>query len=148
MCFKETEMVNMWIVLLMNAIYSIFLFSSLHGTYLILSYFHLKTAVWQVRFTPRFIQLIFSSMLEVLEKGPFATRNVSDFLWGYEDPLIKMARDIMPPENRLPTDYFGFFYGVGVFKLIGLAKLYLNSSKILEVPPLEDLSRNSNRRFR
>ena len=62
-------------------------------------------------------------MLEVLEKGPFATRNVSDFLWGYEDPLIKMARDIMPPENRLPTDYFGFFYGVGVIKLIGLAKL-------------------------
>lgn len=69
------------------------------------------TAVWQVRNTPRFIQLIFSSMLEVLEKGPFATRNVSDFLWGYEDELIKMARDIMPPENRLPTDYFGFFYG-------------------------------------
>ncbi|KAF2361877.1 CD36 family [Trinorchestia longiramus] len=67
------------------------------------------TAVWQVRYTPKFIQLIFSSMLEVLKKTPFTTRNVSDLIWGYEDPLLKMARDILPPEQRFPSDSFGFF---------------------------------------
>jgi len=67
------------------------------------------TAVWQVRYTPRFIQLIFSSMLEVLGEGPFATHNVSSLMWGYEDPLLKMARDILPPHQRSPSDSFGFF---------------------------------------
>ncbi|KAA0193347.1 hypothetical protein HAZT_HAZT000271, partial [Hyalella azteca] len=61
------------------------------------------TAVWQVRYTPKFIQLIFSSMLEVLKKTPFTTRNVSELVWGYEDPLLKMARDILPPEQRFPS---------------------------------------------
>jgi len=67
------------------------------------------TAVWQVRYTPRFIQLIFSSMLEALGETPFATHNVSSLMWGYEDPLLKMARDILPPHQRSPSDSFGFF---------------------------------------
>uniref|UniRef100_A0A6A7G0B9 Scavenger receptor class B member 1 n=1 Tax=Hirondellea gigas TaxID=1518452 RepID=A0A6A7G0B9_9CRUS len=79
------------------------------------------TAVWQVRFTPRFIQLIFSSMLEVLKERPFATHNISELVWGYEDPLLKMARDILPPHQRMPSDSFGFFNNQN-----GSANLLLN----------------------
>ncbi|KAK8737266.1 hypothetical protein OTU49_004416, partial [Cherax quadricarinatus] len=67
------------------------------------------TAVSQWRFAQRLAKLALSSMLEVLSEKPFISRTVSDLMWGYDDPLLRIAKDIIPPEQRLPYDKFGFF---------------------------------------
>lgn len=33
-------------------------------------------------------------------------------MWGYDDPLLKIAKDIIPPDKRLPYEQFGFFIEV------------------------------------
>ncbi|KAK3857753.1 hypothetical protein Pcinc_036012 [Petrolisthes cinctipes] len=69
----------------------------------------MMTAVSKWRFAARLAKLALSSMLEVLKEKPFVTRSVKDLMWGYEDPLLKIAKDILPPGQRLPYDRFGFF---------------------------------------
>ncbi|XP_042228429.1 lysosome membrane protein 2-like [Homarus americanus] len=67
------------------------------------------SAVSQWRFAQRLAKLALSSMLEVLNEKPFVTHTVGEFMWGYDDPLLKIAKDIIPPDQRLPYDQFGFF---------------------------------------
>ncbi|XP_071514706.1 lysosome membrane protein 2-like [Panulirus ornatus] len=66
-------------------------------------------AVSQWRFAARLAKLALSSMLEVLKEKPFVSHTVGEFMWGYDDPLLKIAKDIIPPDKRLPYDKFGFF---------------------------------------
>ena len=68
----------------------------------------------KMRFAARFVKLALSSMLEVLKERPVVTRSVKDLLWGYDDPLIKIAKDILPPNKSFPFDKFGFFYEVNL----------------------------------
>ena len=51
-------------------------------------------------------------MLEVLGTKPFVTKTVRQLMWGYDDPLLKIAKDIIPPDKRLPHEQFGFFIEV------------------------------------
>jgi hypothetical protein len=43
---------------------------------------------------------------------PFVQLSVSQLMWGYDHPLVKLAKDVLPPERRFPFDDFGFFVGV------------------------------------
>lgn len=72
----------------------------------------LQAAVSQWRFAARLAKLALSSMLEVLKEKPFVSHTVGEFMWGYDDPLLKIAKDIIPPDKRLPYDEFGFFVDV------------------------------------
>uniref|UniRef100_A0A0P4WMB1 Scavenger receptor class B member 1 n=1 Tax=Scylla olivacea TaxID=85551 RepID=A0A0P4WMB1_SCYOL len=69
----------------------------------------MMTAVSQWRFAARLAKLALSSMLEVLGTKPFVTKTVGQLMWGYDDPLLKIAKDIIPPDKRLPHEQFGFF---------------------------------------
>lgn len=69
----------------------------------------MMTAVSKWRFAIRLAKLALSSILEVLKEEPFISRSVNELMWGYEDPLLKIAKDILPPGQRLPYDKFGFF---------------------------------------
>ncbi|XP_050688443.1 lysosome membrane protein 2-like [Eriocheir sinensis] len=69
----------------------------------------MMTALSQWRFAARLAKLALSSMLEVLGTQPFVTKTVGQFMWGYDDPLLKIAKDIIPPDQRLPYEQFGFF---------------------------------------
>ena len=51
-------------------------------------------------------------MLEVLKEKPVVAHTVGELMWGYDDPLLKIAKDILPPDQRLPFDKFGFFINV------------------------------------
>ncbi len=42
----------------------------------------------------------------------FNSTAVSDIIWGFDHPLIKLGNDVLPPEKRLPFDKFGFFVNV------------------------------------
>ena len=51
-------------------------------------------------------------MLEVLKEKPIVQHTVNELMWGYSDPLLKIAKDILPPDKTFPFDKFGFFYKV------------------------------------
>lgn len=74
----------------------------------------LQAAVSQVRFKPRLAQLAIDSLLTVLKEEPIVAHTVGEFMWGYDDPLLKIAKNLLPPEERMPFDKFGFFINVSI----------------------------------
>ena len=52
-----------------------------------------------------------STILDILKLQPFNERTVKDMMWGYDDPLLKLGKSVLPEGKRVPFDKFGFFYG-------------------------------------
>lgn len=52
-----------------------------------------------------------ASIMDILKIKPFVEVSVGQLLWGYEDPLLKLAKDVVPKEQKLPYDEFGLLYG-------------------------------------
>ena len=74
--------------------------------------FPFQSALASLKYSDLLIQMALGSMLEILQQEPFVPLSVSDILWGYDHPLVKLAKDVLPPERRFPFDDFGFFVGV------------------------------------
>lgn len=49
--------------------------------------------------------------MDILKIKPFVEVSVGQLLWGYEDPLLKLAKDVVPKEQKLPYEEFGLMYG-------------------------------------
>ena len=49
--------------------------------------------------------------------GPTLSQ-VKEVVWGYDHPLIKLGNDVLPAEQKLPFDKFGFFVNVSVLRVI------------------------------
>ena len=61
----------------------------------------------------RIMRLALSSMFtKILKVRPLMNYTVRDLIWGYEDPLIKLAKDIMPPGESPDLEKFGYFITV------------------------------------
>lgn len=52
-----------------------------------------------------------ASIMDILKIKPFVQVSVGQLLWGYEDPLLKLAKDVVPKEQKLPYEEFGLLYG-------------------------------------
>lgn len=52
-----------------------------------------------------------ASIMDILKIKPFVEVSVGQLLWGYDDPLLKLAKDVVPKEQMLPYDQFGLLYG-------------------------------------
>lgn len=59
----------------------------------------------------RFLRLAMASIMDILKIKPFVEVSVGQLLWGYEDPLLKLAKDVVPKEQKLPYEEFGLMYG-------------------------------------
>jgi len=46
--------------------------------------------------SPMFINLVFNSLVEYLDSKPILELSVHEFLWGYDDQLVKMASNVLP----------------------------------------------------
>ena len=68
-----------------------------------------------LKYSDLLIKMALGSMLEILKQEPFVPLTVGDILWGFDHPLIKLAKDVLPPEKRFPHDDFGFFVGVRTY---------------------------------
>lgn len=67
-----------------------------------------------------------ASIMDILKIKPFVEVTVGQLLWGYEDPLLKLAKDVVPKEQKLPYEEFGLMYNVSkVFLLIFVVILLL-----------------------
>ena len=76
-------------------------------------------ALSAVRYTSeeeKVIRAALGSMLEILDQKPFVTVTVKEILWGYENPLIQLGRDIFEGDQAYPFDEFGLFVGVSTMQ--------------------------------
>lgn len=55
-----------------------------------------------------------ASIMDILKIKPFVEVTVGQLLWGYEDPLLKLAKDVVPKEQKLPYEEFGLMYNVSI----------------------------------
>uniref|UniRef100_A0A2H1W0Z7 Scavenger receptor class B member 1 n=1 Tax=Spodoptera frugiperda TaxID=7108 RepID=A0A2H1W0Z7_SPOFR len=70
-----------------------------------------SSATSQSKHAARFLRLAMASIMDILKIKPFVEVSVGQLLWGYEDPLLKLAKDVVPKEQKLPYEEFGLFYG-------------------------------------
>lgn len=71
----------------------------------------LMSAAAQLKYTQSFTRLATSSLFGVLNQEVVIQKTIKELLWGYNDTLIKLAKDMMPPGRVIPHDMFGFFVG-------------------------------------
>ncbi|XP_043529819.1 scavenger receptor class B member 1 isoform X1 [Frieseomelitta varia] len=69
------------------------------------------SATSQSKHAARFLRLAMASIMDILRIKPFVEVSIGQLLWGYEDPLLKLAKDVVPKEQKLPYDQFGLLYG-------------------------------------
>ncbi|XP_050066463.1 scavenger receptor class B member 1-like [Aphis gossypii] len=69
------------------------------------------SATSQSKHAARFLRLAMASIMDILKVKPFVEVSVGQLLWGYEDPLLKLAKDVVPKEQKLPYEEFGLMYG-------------------------------------
>jgi len=67
-------------------------------------------ATSQSKHAARFLRLAMASIMDILKIKPFVEVSVGQLLWGYEDPLLKLAKDVVPKEQKLPYEEFGLMY--------------------------------------
>lgn len=69
------------------------------------------SATSQSKHAARFLRLAMASIMDILKIKPFVEVSVGQLLWGYEDPLLKLAKDVVTKEQKLPYEEFGLLYG-------------------------------------
>lgn len=73
-----------------------------------------------------------ASIMDILKIKPFVEVTVGQLLWGYEDPLLKLAKDVVPKEQKLPYEEFGLMYNVNLnryFELLTILIFFRCSEK-------------------
>jgi len=71
----------------------------------------LLSALSSLKFSSGVAKKAISTILDILKLQPFNERSVKDIMWGYDDPLLKLGKSVLPEGKRVPFDKFGFFYG-------------------------------------
>ncbi|KAF0308605.1 Lysosome membrane protein 2 [Amphibalanus amphitrite] len=69
------------------------------------------SAAAKVRYEKDTMRQTTSGLLEVLEEYPIIVRSVHELVFGYPDPLVKLAKNVQPPGQSLPYESFGYFVG-------------------------------------
>ena len=68
-------------------------------------FFFLKGLASMVSDSSIFTNLAFLTLTKYLGSQPFLNLTVHDYLWGYDDPLVKMANKIV--STKIPFSKFG-----------------------------------------
>ncbi len=68
-------------------------------------------------------------MVKQKDIKPFVEVTVGQLLWGYDDPLMSLAKE-MSPDAKLPFDQFGLL--VGVSTILKTKKNWPNPNGFLE----------------
>jgi len=71
----------------------------------------LVTIVSLVRSQSNFTQEIFNFVAELFNESLFVKHTAREWIWGYEDLLLKEAKKIPILQDLIPDDHFGYFYG-------------------------------------
>ena len=66
-----------------------------------------QAAVSGMKYSGKFVKLGLGSLLDILKQEILSPLRVKDILWGFDHPLVKLGKDILPKERRYPYDLFG-----------------------------------------
>ncbi|CAF2067162.1 unnamed protein product [Rotaria magnacalcarata] len=69
------------------------------------------TIVSLVRNQSNITQEIFNFFKNVFNESLFVKHTAREWIWGYEDPLLKAVKSIPILSDLIPDDHFGYFYG-------------------------------------
>lgn len=58
-------------------------------------------------------------MTNLKKLKPFVAVTVGELLWGYDDPLMQLAKE-MAPDTKLPFERFGLFFDVSILLTFAL----------------------------
>ncbi|KAK7600879.1 hypothetical protein V9T40_008320 [Parthenolecanium corni] len=58
---------------------------------------------------PKFLRITINFMTNLKKLKPFVAVTVGELLWGYDDPLMQLAKE-MAPDTKLPFERFGLFF--------------------------------------
>ncbi|GLG93834.1 Protein peste [Gryllus bimaculatus] len=95
------------------------------------------SATSQSKHAARFLRLAMASIMDILKVKPFVEVSVGQLLWGYEDPLIKLAKDVVPNDQKLPYEQFGLLYGL---QKLAMRAGVRDAAQLLAVVPLKQLA--------
>lgn len=65
-----------------------------------------------MKYSTKVLTTAVESIFSIIEETPFVKVSVKQFLWGYEDTFLNLARDVLPPWQRLPYEKYGVFVKV------------------------------------
>ncbi|XP_078415707.1 lysosome membrane protein 2-like isoform X2 [Cetorhinus maximus] len=71
----------------------------------------LVTMLQMLRHSGMVNKVILSILFTLKRNTLFQTHTVDEWLWGYEDPILKLGHKLLP--NLFPVSHFGLFYGNG-----------------------------------
>jgi hypothetical protein len=71
----------------------------------------LVTIVSLLRKQNNVTQEIVNIILKIFNESLFVKHTVREWVWGYEDPLLKKAQTIPFIGHLIRDDHFGYFYG-------------------------------------
>lgn len=73
------------------------------------------TALWQASHSPGGAMLpAIKQLMDELKLEPFSKKTVQQYLWGYDDPLITLSRQLLPPNKRPANLNFGYLVGKNI----------------------------------
>ena len=55
----------------------------------------------ELRTFPFWVQNLISTFMKSNSYGPFIEKSVSEFIWGYEDPLLSVLSQVQSPTNHV-----------------------------------------------
>ncbi|XP_014668287.1 PREDICTED: scavenger receptor class B member 1-like [Priapulus caudatus] len=95
------------------------------------------TVASYIKYEPTWLKVLASLGLAVLNETVFVNHTVKEWLWGYEDPMLKDIHDLLP--NLVPDSHFGFFYGPpsGNLSRDGLYTVDSGSADVHQVAEIE-----------
>lgn len=71
-------------------------------------------------------QVSLTAILSTIRAKPFVQLPVSDFLWGYDDQLFRLAKPVMAWHQNIPYDKFGMlaFVSINIISKLKISKYY------------------------
>lgn len=128
----------------------------LYGNYI--SYIYVKQQGFSsmLQNSPMFVNIVFNSLVEYQDSKPILNLSVNEFLWGYDDKLVKMASSVLPTWinfakfgllDRVIVVYFNTFilpYYLLERMYLSIQKYYYNIRVIQCVPLYFHFNRSVN----
>jgi hypothetical protein len=71
----------------------------------------LVTIISLIRGQSKITQEIINFVTKIFNESLFVQHTAREWIWGYEDLLLKEARKIPILQDLIPDDHFGYFYG-------------------------------------
>ncbi|XP_065581851.1 lysosome membrane protein 2-like isoform X2 [Artemia franciscana] len=105
------------------------------------------TAASQTKYGTKLVRKATSALLKTLNQGPFSTQTVNEWLWGFDHALVKLGKDIMPPENQPPFDRFGLLIGKNDTPASGLYTVYTGRNDITKYATVHTWNNQSRLNF-